>query len=156
MSILPTALFGIVSNTCTTFGAFTEPSSFFHKGNNFQRIDSRPWLCFHRRVHRFAPVIVRNADDGAFGNRWMLRQYGLDIARIDVEATGDDDFAQTVAQEQVSTLVEHAEIAGVQPAVDDRLGCLVRHVEIAGHHEIAAHDDLALFARRQQVAVRRP
>ena len=106
-------------------------------------------LRLDRGMHRLAPMVVRNADDGAFGNGGMLRQHRFDVARIDVEAAGDDHLAQPVAQEQIAALIEHAEIAGVQPAVDDRLGRLVGHVEIAGHHQIAARDDFSLFARRQ-------
>ena len=90
-------------------------------------------------------MIVGNADDRAFGNRWMLRQYGLDVTRIDIEAARDDELTQPVAQEQVSAIIERSEITGVQPSAPNRRGRLVRHVVVAVHHEVAADDDLALL-----------
>jgi hypothetical protein len=67
----------------------------------------------------------------------------FDVSRIDVEPPSDNDLARTVAQEQIAALVEDAEVTGVQPAVDDGFGRLVRHRQLAGHDQVASHDHFA-------------
>ena len=51
--------------------------------------------------------------------------------------------------------VEAADVAGVQPAVAQRLGGGLRVVPVAGHHHVAADHDLADLAGRQRAALAR-
>ncbi len=54
---------------------------------------------------------------------------------------------------EVTTGVEVADVAGMQPAVDDRFRGLGRVLVIALHYQIAADADLARFALRQDTVV---
>ena len=65
-----------------------------------------------------------------------------------------DHLAKTAADVHVAAIVDEAEIAGVEPAIHDRLRRHVGSVEVAAHHERPAHDDLADLAVRQRA--RRP
>ena len=56
-------------------------------------------------------------------------------------------------QGQIALGVEVADVAGVQPAVDDDSGGVLRTAEIAAHDVGAAHDDLTVHARRHLGAV---
>ena len=78
----------------------------------------------------------------------MVDQHRLDLGRVDVLATGDDHVLHAVLQEQVTLLVEDAEVARVEPAaVGDRLRGGVEPVPVALHHVGALDDDLADLAR---------
>ena len=62
------------------------------------------------------------ADDDALGDQRVLLDLGLEVGRGDVLAAGGDDdvlFAAGDLDEAVG--VDLADVAGVQPAVDDRL-----------------------------------
>ena len=72
-----------------------------------------------------------------------LHQHGLEIARIDVEAAGDDHVLLAVHQRQEAVLVEAADVAGADEAFARRrrpvgLGGLGRLVVVADHHRAAS------------------
>ncbi len=54
---------------------------------------------------------------------------------------------------QVTLGIQVADIAGVQPAVDDGFRSLVRCLEIALHDEIATHADFTGLALRQHLTL---
>ena len=76
-------------------------------------------------------------------------QHGLDLARGNVLAAAHDHVLLAIDDGEVAALVEPAEVAGVQPAVDDRRGRCGLVVEVARHHLVAAHGDLADRAGRE-------
>jgi len=80
------------------------------------------------------------------------RDHLLDVARVHVDPVRDDQVLLAIDEVQEPVLVDVAEVAGVQPAVDDRGGRRVWLAVVAGHEERAAPDDLADLARRQLAA----
>ena len=93
---------------------------------------------------------MRDADDVGLLDRRVLAQRALDLGRVGVGAADDEHVALAAGDREVAVGVEHAEVAGVEPAVGvdhrrRRLGVLV----VALHHEVAADADLALGARRR-------
>ena len=85
------------------------------------------------------------ADHDRVGDVGRELQLVLELARRDVLAAGgDDDVLHPVGDPEVAVAVLHADVAGVQPAVGiDRLGRLLRLVEVAHEDVPAAHQQLA-------------
>ena len=95
------------------------------------------------RHGHLAPALVRRGDDGDLGDRVVRGDRLLDLDRGDVLAARDDHVLEAVAQLDVAVLVHDAEVAGVEPAALERLARRLLVVEVAHHHVVAAHDDLA-------------
>ena len=84
----------------------------------------------------------------------MPGQRLLDLGGVDVEAAGDVHVLEPVGDPQVARLVEHADVAGVQPAVRvDRLGGRRGVVEVAEHHVVAADQQLAASSASIRVSM---
>ena len=96
---------------------------------------------------------MRDADDRRLGDVGVLVERSLDLGGVDVLAAADDDVLQPVDHVQVAVVVEPAEIAGVEPAVGEGLGGLLRQVEVPADDRRALQPDLADLARRQRLAV---
>ena len=136
----------------TVLGALTAAEAFLAQRDQLFGADALAGVEFDHRLHRLAPLLVGDADDGAVAHRRVGPDHLLDFARVDVEAAADDHVLLAVGDVEVAVGVEVADVAGVQPAVDDRLRGLVRRLVVALHHEVAAHADLAGRARRQDGA----
>ena len=100
----------------------------------------------HDRRDPLAPALVGYAHDRRLGNGGILVQDRLDLARRDILPAGHDDVFLAIDDREVAALVEPAEIAGVEPAVDDCLRGRGGILEVAGHHLPPAHRDLAHLA----------
>ena len=98
-----------------------------------------------RRSDDLAEDVVGSADDGAWSTPRGV-EGRLDLLRVDVLAAADDHVLDAVDDPQVAVLVEDADVAGVQPAVGDRLDGVGGPVEIAAHDVGAADDHLAPLA----------
>src|SRR5690606_24091784 len=101
----------------------------------------------------FAVYPVGATDDGGFEHAVHGGQNGLDLLGIDVLPTADDHVLDPVHDGEIAVFVETADIAGVQPAVDDGLGGFLRPVQIAAHHRRSGDDDLTVLAGRQERTV---
>ena len=77
----------------------------------------------------------------------MPEQDVLDLGRIDVLAAGDQHVLGAVDDRDEAVGVDRGDVAGVQPAVDDRLGGRLGPVPVAEHHVGPRHQDLAVLAR---------
>ena len=96
------------------------------------------------------------ADHDALGDERVLLDLGLEVRRGDVlAARGDDDVLLAAGDRQVAVVVELADVAGVQPAVDERLPrrLLVLVVALedvrAPDQDLAVVGDLDLAARER-------
>ena len=87
-----------------------------------------------------------HADDGGVGDAGMLDEAVLDLDAVDVLAAADDHVLGPVGDEQVAVVVEVADVAGVQPAVDDRRRRRLGLVPVARHDDRALDEDLAGLA----------
>src|SRR5439155_717754 len=75
-----------------------------------------------------------------------LIHHALDVLRKDVEAFGrDDHFLLAAADEELAVRTDLSDVAGVEPAVFERLGSLFSGVEVAARHVLAAHENLAVL-----------
>src|SRR6266496_6187350 len=79
----------------------------------------------------------------------MLEENFLYLARVDVEAAGDDQVLLAVHDVVVSRLVAPGDVAGVEPAAAKHLSCFRGLVPITLHHLRAADGDFTLFAHGQ-------
>ena len=70
----------------------------------------------HRHRH-FAEPLVRRAEHRRFCDRGAGVAFGLDLGRGDVLAAADDDFLLAVDDEQITVLVEVADVAGAEISV---------------------------------------
>ena len=67
----------------------------------------------------------------------------LDLLGVYIFSVGeDDDFLAPPGDKQIASGIEVAEIAGVEPAVAQRLGCGLGAIPISLHHECATDHDL--------------
>ena len=109
----------------------------------------------HQRLRRLAPALVRHADDGAFEHGRVLVEHVLDVGGADVLAARNDDVLFAVDDVDVVELIPHGEVAGMEIAVPNRLGGLLRLLPIALEHDVGAGTDLAdgLAILRHRVAV---
>src|SRR5690606_15069419 len=102
-------------------------------------------------LHRLATTGVRHAGDGHFENRRVLGQHLFYLARVDVEATGDDHILLAIFDVEVAVLVHPGDVAGVEPAIAQAVGRFRGHLPVAGHHAGAADDQLAGLAHRHDL-----
>ena len=96
------------------------------------------------------------ADHDALGDQRMLLDLGLDVGGRDVLAAGgDDDVLLAAGDLDVAVGVDLADVAGVQPAVDERLaGRLLGSCSSPGRRsgrdqDLAVLGDLDLAARER-------
>ena len=68
-----------------------------------------------------AEPLVGRADDRDLAHAGMAREHVLDLERVDVLAARDDHVVEPAVEPEVAVLVEPADVAGVVPAVADRL-----------------------------------
>ena len=85
------------------------------------------------------------ADHDRVGDVGGELQLVLELRRRDVLAAGgDDDVLHAVGDLEIALVVDEADVAGMQPAVAQRLGGFVRLVVVAHEDVRAAQQDLAL------------
>src|SRR5690606_19505451 len=70
-------------------------------------------------------------------------EHAFDLDGGDVLATGDDDVLEAVLDLHVTVLVPHTQVAGMKPAALEGFGGGGRVLQVALHHGVAAHEDLA-------------
>ena len=105
--------------------------------------------------HGLAPSLIGLADHRRSGHGRVAAQRVLDLAGGHVLAARDDDVLLPIDDVEHPVLVESADIAGVQPSVDDRLGRQVGPVPVAGHHLRAADENLPIGRDANLVLARR-
>src|SRR5258708_2520518 len=106
-----------------------------------------------KRDHLLAVPRVGPADDGGLGHCWVLEQHLFDIAGVHVQPAADDHVLLAVDDIEVAVGVHAADVAGVQPAVANRLGGDVRHPVVALHDIGATNADFAELANRNLTVV---
>src|SRR5438270_5684669 len=104
---------------------------------------ARPWLQGDERLRHLPPLVVGDRDDRTLQHRRMALDSLLDLDCRDVLAAGDDDVLLSVAQLDETIGVYHSDVARVEPAAAKRLLGGFRVTEIAFHHDVSAHADLA-------------
>jgi hypothetical protein len=122
-------------------------------GDQLRGTDARPWRRHDEGHADLAHALVGHADHGRGGDLGMLEELALDLGRIDVESAHDEHVLDAVRDLQIALLVHDPDVAGVEPALGiDRPRGLLRILEIAPHHVVSAHPDLAGLAARDLAA----
>ncbi|MGJ3627897.1 hypothetical protein AB5I41_14595 [Sphingomonas sp. MMS24-JH45] len=100
----------------------------------------------------FTHPFVRDAGDGDLQDGGMAGQDLLDLRRVAVEASDDEDVLLSIGDTKVSGFIQHADIAGMQPSVRvDRLDGGRPIIKVAAHDVHAADDDLSdILARKHR------
>ena len=94
------------------------------------------------------------ADDDHVGDERVRGQGVLeDLGGHVLSACGDDKFLLAARNGQLALAIDRAQVAGVEPlAVGHDLGGLLGQVVVAGHDGLAAHQDLAVLGKLDEVA----
>ena len=98
---------------CARFARANSRSSLF--------IGARALLENNEGVRRFAPALMRQADDRHFLHGGMTQQHAFDLDRGDVFAAADDDVFQAIANLDIAIRMNDRGIAGVKPSAAQRL-----------------------------------
>src|SRR5262249_16144035 len=86
-----------------------------------------------------APGRAGHAEDGDLADGGMRQYLLLDLARIDVGATGDVHVRRAAGDVEKPLLVHVAEIAGAEPAIAKRLRVRFGIVVVASEYRRADH-----------------
>src|SRR4029078_1209317 len=94
---------------------------------------------YQHRVHAFF-AIPRASHHRRFADAGELVEHALDVFRKDIQSfRRDDHLLLAAADEHAALLVEATDIAGVQPAILERLLARVRLAVIPARHVLAPH-----------------
>ena len=107
----------------------------------------------HGRADLFAQRLVRDAEHRRLADGRVLVEHLLELARIDVVATADDQVLLAIDDEVIAVLVDRRDVPGVKPARAHHLARGVVPIPIALHHEWSAHHELAWLAGRHVVVM---
>ena len=102
--------------------------------------------CPRRRGHGsadLAPLLVGHADQRGLGDARVGEHHRLDLGRVDVLAAGDEHVLRAALDGEEALVVLDGEVAGLQPAVADRLGGCLGPAPVAGGDVRAADQQLA-------------
>ncbi|PAV67246.1 hypothetical protein WR25_02371 [Diploscapter pachys] len=91
----------------------------------------------------FAPARIGPRHHGGLEHLRMLVEHLLDLQRTDVLAAGNDDVLGPVLDLHIAIRVQHGQVAGVQPAASQGAAGGFGVVQVAFHHRVAAHHQLA-------------
>ena len=96
----------------------------------------------------FGAVLTRTPHDGALFHIRVLAQAILDLARVDVETTGDDHFLNAGNNAHEAIFFHHSHVTGAEPAIMEGVfrGFLI--VQIAFENLRAAAEQLAFLTIR--------
>ena len=106
-----------------------------------------------QRLDRLAPLLVGHAHDGHFEHGRMHAEDFLNLTRVDIRATADDQVLFAVRNVKVAVLVQEAHVTRVVPAVAQGLRRGLGLVPVALHDQVTADHDLAVRASVQLVIV---
>lgn len=90
-----------------------------------------------------SPPRMRCGDDGAFRHPRHHQHHSLDLAWIDVHPSGDDQIGPSVDDVHIAVGIDAAQIAGVVPAVAERVVAGLRVVSVPGGQRCGMCDQLA-------------
>ncbi|KAB8091453.1 hypothetical protein EE612_016934, partial [Oryza sativa] len=96
----------------------------------------------HERAWRLPPLLVGPRHHRRLQHRRVLVHRLLHLQAADVLPAGDDDVLSPVLHLDVPVGVLHAEVAGVEPPVLERLRVRPGVLEVPLHDAVPAHDDL--------------
>src|SRR5690349_12563411 len=121
-------------------------------------VDRRAFAHDDPRRRRLAPALGGNAGDRRVGDRGMLAEHRLEVARVEVEAAADDHVLAAIDEREKAVVVEAADVAGADEALAGGveplgLGGALGLAVVAGHHPCRMADDLAGIALRQLAAL---
>ena len=102
---LPRALRGSVSTTRTQAGLLVGGEQAVAVGPQRPSIDGRSAVGHHPGRHHLAPLVGRRPGDGHLGHPRATGQNVLDLGRVDVEPTRDDELGGPAPDHQVAVLV---------------------------------------------------
>src|ERR1700746_2155572 len=91
---------------------------------------------------RLAPFFIGHRDDHHLVDTGMSEQYLLDCERRNVLAPADDDVFFPVHNMEIVVGIDGSDVSRVEPAAFHRRGRRLGLSPIAGHHTIAARNDL--------------
>ena len=108
----------------------------------------------HGRSDALAPLRIGQADHCAIVHSGMAANHIFDLGRRDLVAAGLDDVDAAAAPQSIRTTFHDRKIAGPEPAVVERLPCLLGAAPVLEKHARAADfDDRRGFGRSSQPTV---
>ena len=102
----------------------------------------------HPGLDRLAAVGIRDTRHGRLGHLRVGRQDFFHLARPDFHAARFDQFLLAVQDVEIPIGIHAGDIAGVQPAIPQRLGGFLGHIVVAQHDLRTLDDQLAGLSDR--------
>src|SRR5574341_2685429 len=112
-------------------------------GDDLLRARRATGLQRHYGFNRLAPAFIGNAYDRGLAHRGMLVEGILDLGRVNHLAAAQDDILLSVDDVEVPLALYRCQIAGVNPAVAERLGGGLRQPPVSRRDTARSGDDLA-------------
>src|SRR5919201_1207048 len=98
-------------------GTFVGREPFMCEGDDLLLVQRPPARRHDECRDLLAPSIARHARDRDLMHGGVLLEYELHLARVDVEAAGDDELLDAAADGQAAVLADLAHVACAEPAV---------------------------------------
>ncbi len=92
---------------------------------------------------RLTPFFIGPGHHRRFQHRRVAIEHAFQFDGGNVLAPGNDDVLEPVADLHVAVRVGHPQVAGVEPAALEGFGGGRGVLQVALHHGVAAHEDLA-------------
>ena len=104
----------------TAFGTLNLASCARQCSISSSAVDRRAVAQHDERHRHLAPALVGAADHRGLDHRVVLVEHPLHLGAGDVLAAGHDHVLEPVDDVEVAVVVEHADVAGVEPAAGER------------------------------------
>ena len=144
LSTLPVAVRGSGSVRKTTTSGTLKCASWPRTCSWISSISTvEPSLTHDDRGHLLTELPMGHPDDGHVGHGRVLEQNGLHLRAVHVLATTDHDVLEPVDHVDEALVVDVPQVAGVEPAVPERLGRGLGPVPVAASDAGAPEAELA-------------
>src|SRR4029077_12343440 len=127
-------------------GRFDAPKPLLYERRYCGDIDGTFWSRLHHGDNAFAPLLIRQTDDGAILNSFVCLKGVLHFDGIDVKTARNDHVLGTIDDVKKIVRVHVSDIARVMPAVQGGLLRCFGVLVISIHHQRSTNDDFAAFS----------
>ena len=103
----------------------------------------KAFLQFNEGAWRLPPFFIRLGDDGGSQHGRVLVKRAFDLDGGNILTTGNDDVLGAVLELDIAVRVEHAQVAGMEPAAGEGFVRCRRVLQVALHDDVALEHDLA-------------
>src|SRR6266403_3200204 len=97
----------------------------------------------HTGCHQFTPLRIRYSEDCDLAHRRKVRNYGLDLARIDILATCHDHILQSVQYIKVTVSILISDVSGAKKTVSKSSCGIFLILPVPSHYVCPTRDQFS-------------